>query len=116
MTTEPDVAAIPDERMRSILGGIRPYTVVILRQGPNHDGPDADALVWAHGKRNLALRADGRLAIVMPIGDPDAAGLQIFAIDAAEVRELMETDPAIRAGVLEYRIHIGRSFPGDALP
>ena len=95
----------------------------ILKAGPNFlpPGPDRTSgvtkIIWAHGKRNYALRSAGLMPIVCPIGDGSGvAGVSIFAADPEEVDRIMSGDPAVQAGVLTYEIHPTRTFPGSALP
>ena len=107
---------ITDEFMREMLGQSKTYTMVILRPGANYGG-DNDATIWEHGRRNFALRAEGKLAIVVPItDDTDACGLGIFDAGADEVTGLMDSDPGVQAGVFTYEVHPFRGFPGDTLP
>jgi hypothetical protein len=108
---------ITDEHMRTMLGTTRPYTLVVLRNGPHYDSPDARTIIWEHGRRNFQLRAAGTLAVVLPVGDGTGlAGVGIFTTDRAETERIMAGDPAVRAGVLVAEIHESRSFPGDGLP
>jgi hypothetical protein len=110
---------ITDEHMREMLGRTRPYTIVILRAGPNWDVLEAERgkIVWEHGRRNFSLRADGRLPIVCPVTDgSDVRGLGIFSVDAEETERIMDEDPGVRAGIFVYELHPCLGFPGDALP
>jgi len=73
--------------------------------------------VWEHGRRNFVLRAEGKLSIVCPVVDgKDVRGLRIFNASPEETKKIMDEDPAVKAGVLAYEIHLCRSFPGDCLP
>jgi hypothetical protein len=114
------VSALPeisDEFMQEQLGRTREYTLVLLQATPTRQNPDADALVWEHGRRNFALRQAGLLAIVGPLQDDGPiAGMGIFAADPAETAKIMDGDPAVQAGIFTYEVHPVRSFPGDALP
>jgi len=110
---------ITDEHMREMLGRTRPYTIVILRAGPNRDVPEAERerIVWEHGRRNFSLRANGHLPIVCPVTDgSDVRGLGIFSVDVEETKRIMDEDPGVRAGIFVYEVHPCLSFPGDALP
>jgi hypothetical protein len=108
---------ITDEQMRALLPTTKAYTAVILKAGPNYLTDGRDAIVWEHGRRNFALRADGRLAIVCPVNDDsDVNGIGVFNLDAEQTREVMDDDPGVRAGVFTYEVHPCRSFPGDTLP
>jgi len=87
------------------------------KKGPRFKMPDVYPVIWEHGRRNYALRADGILAIVCPISDDtEIAGIGIFNADVEQTKRLMDGDPAVAEGVLNYEIHPTRSFPGDELP
>jgi uncharacterized protein YciI len=65
----------------------------------------------------MSLRQAGILSIVCPIVDGEEyAGIGIFNRSIEEAREIMDDDPAVKAGVLTYSVHPGKGFPGDALP
>lgn len=108
---------ISDEFMRQMLMTTRNYCVVILKVGPNRHEDGVEKIVWEHGRRNFALRAEGKLCIVCPISDgSDVRGIGIFNADVEEVKKIMDEDPGVKAGVFVYEIHAARSFPGDSLP
>jgi hypothetical protein len=110
------MAEITDELMREMLTRSKAYSLMILKAGPNYGTDGADKIVWEHGRRNFALRADGLLSIVCPVPDEsEVCGIGIFDADASEVRRLMDGDPGVRTGVFVYEVHPCRSFPGDAL-
>jgi hypothetical protein len=111
------MTAITDEFMQQMLSTTRKYCIFILKAGPNKHMDGAEKIIWEHGRRNFALRADGILSIVCPISDgSNVAGVGIFNANAEEVKKIMDEDPAVKAGVLVYEIHACRSFPGDSLP
>ncbi len=108
---------ITDEYMRQMLSTTRAYCIVILKAGPNRHEDGGEKIIWEHGRRNFALRADGVLSIVCPISDEsDVAGVGIFNAPVEEVKKIMDEDPGVKAGVLVYEVHACRSFPGDSLP
>jgi hypothetical protein len=107
---------ITDEYMREMRAKTKGYTFLMLKPGPRRFEPGADTIIWEHGRRNFALRAEGILSIVCPIGNGEIAGIGIFDRTLEEVDALMKEDPAVMAGVLVYELHACRSFPGDALP
>lgn len=110
-------ASITDEFMRQMISTTKNYSIVILKAGPNRHIEGADKIIWEHGRRNFALRADGVLAIVCPIRDgSDVAGVGIFDADLEEVHKIMKGDSAVQAGVVVYEVHATRGFPGDSLP
>jgi hypothetical protein len=111
------VVEISDEYMRDQLTKVKPYTLMMLRVGPNWDTADRDKIIWEHGRRNMALRADGIMPIVCPIGDDSPwCGIGIFDADEQETARIMDGDPGVRAGVFEYELHPVRGFPGSELP
>lgn len=110
------MADITDEFMRQLMTQTKAYTVVLLSRTDRY-GPDSEAVVWEHGRRNFSLRADGVLSVVCPVrDDTDLAGIGIFNATPEEVSALMEADPGVLAGIFSYEVHPVRSFPGDALP
>ncbi len=103
--------------MRQMISTTRNYCVVILKAGPNRNMPGVEKIIWEHGRRNFALREDGVLSIVCPVGDgSDVSGIGIFNADIDEVKKIMDDDPGVKEGVFVYEIHPCRSFPGDCLP
>lgn len=111
------MADISDEYMREQLARTREYALVLLKAGPEYGKDGSDAIVWEHGRRNFALRADGLLSIVSPVtDDTELCGVGIFDTTVERAAEIMEGDPGVRAGVFTYEVHPLRSFPGDALP
>ena len=74
-------------------------------------------LVWEHGRRNMQLHAEGKMALVGPIaGGGELVGISVFSISEPEARALMDADPAVQAGlfVCDYVTWFG--VPGDGLP
>ena len=111
------MAAITDEYMRGMLAKSRNYSIVILKATPKKNEAGAEKIVFEHARRNFSLRADGILSIVCPItDDSEVRGIGIFNASPAEVKEIMDGDPGVTAGIFTYEIHPGKGFPGDALP
>ncbi len=109
--------SISDEFMREMLGQARSYTLVLLKATDKADEPEARAIVWEHGRRNFALRAEGLLSIVCPLTDDTGlAGICIFNASPDEAARIMDGDPGVQAGIFTYDVHPVRGFPGDSLP
>ena len=107
---------ITDEHMMQMMGSTRTYTAVILSAGPNISSPDAKKIIWEHGRRNFALRADGLLSIVCPVLESnDVKGIGISNADINETKKIMDEDPGVIAGIFVYGLYNCRSFPGDSL-
>ncbi|WP_124711481.1 hypothetical protein [Gordonia insulae] len=113
----PELPIITDEEMRTSLQYAQPYSVVILRAGPRYQTPEAESIIWEHGRRNFALRAAGALSVVLPVlDDSDVCGVGIFDRDVDTTTALMNDDPGVLAEVFTFEVHPARGFPGDALP
>jgi hypothetical protein len=111
------MTTITDEFMGEMLSKSKNYSVVILKATPKRSEPGADKIVWEHGRRNFALRAQGLLSIVCPlVGDSEVRGVEIFSVGVEDVKKTLDEDPAVKAGILIYEVYTCRSFPGDALP
>jgi len=122
-TDDSQLPSVTDEMLNEALETIRPYTVVVLKAGPTyaapgaHRDPEITSTIWAHGKRNYALRAAGFMPIVCPVLDKSSVvGIGIFDAPVEDVDRIMLSDPGVRTGVFIYDIHPVRSFPGSTLP
>jgi hypothetical protein len=108
---------VTDEFMRQMISRTKSYCAVILKAGPNRNKAGVEKVIWEHGRRNFALRANGLLSIVFPVSDgSDVSGIGIFNASIDEVKRIMDEDPGVKEGVFVYEIHTCRSFPGDCLP
>lgn len=84
---------------------------------PKRNEPGVEKIIWEHGRRNFALRADGVLPIVCPVNDgSNVKGVGIFNASVEQVKKIMDEDPGVKAGVFVYGIHVCRGFPRDCLP
>ena len=111
------MTTITDEYMRQMLSQTKQYCIVILKAGPQKHTDGAEKIIWEHGRRNFALRADGLLPIVCPVSDgSDVSGIGIFNAPIEAVKKIMDEDPGVKAGIFVYELHPCRSFPGASLP
>lgn len=89
--------------------GMRNYVVVFLRTGPTKiaDKDELNKIFAGHLANINRLAAEGKLAIAGPFSkDPDYRGMFIFAVETPEEAKLLvETDPAVKAGVLIADYH-----------
>lgn len=122
-TGEGDLPQISDEEFATVRGSLRPYTVVVLLQGPRFEPPDAGftsevaRMILAHGRRNASLRRAGLMPIVCPIADGSSvAGVSILDADREEADRIMSNDPGVVAGVFTYELHDAHGIPGSTLP
>ena len=87
---------------------IRKYYLVMLKTGSNrtHDSATAVKIQQQHLDNINRLYYEGKLKVAGPFGkNPNWAGL--FVMDVAteeEVKQLLQTDPAISSGRLAYEI------------
>lgn len=108
---------ITDEFMKEMMLKTKEYTVVILKSTEKIKESGMEKIIWEHGRRNFGLREEGILSIVCPIRDGSAvSGVGIFNRNPEEVKEIMDGDHGVMAGIFTYEIHASRSFPGDRLP
>lgn len=110
------MTTITDEELRQLLRNAKPYTVALMRWGPNRHTEGVEDIRWEHSRRMASLRADGVMSITCPVGDETLVGVGILNLAPEQASEILDGDPCVKAGVFVYELHSGRSFPGDALP
>ena len=111
------LSTVTDEAMRERLQQAAPYTLMVLKLLRSEVRAEDRPVVWEHGRRNMALVDAGLLAVVLPVGDGSGlAGIGVFTVGPDEVREIMDADPGVRAGIFDYEVHPARGFPGSTLP
>ena len=88
---------------------MKTYQMVFLYKGPNRnqDSVEAMRIQEEHLKNIQRLADEGKLIVAGPFLDnQDLRGIFIFDVESEkEVMELVETDPAIKAGRLRYEVH-----------
>jgi len=108
--------AVTDDAMRSRIAQATSYTVMVLHTTAAFARPACDAIVWEHGRRNMALADAGLLPVVLPATDDSGiAGYGVFNADLDTTRHIMEADPGVRAGIFRAELHPVRGFPGSRL-
>lgn len=90
---------------------MKQYWFVMLTKGKDRDKITDTAIInklqAGHMANMEVMAAAGKLIVAGPFGD-DGNWRGIFIFDAAskeEVEKLLQTDPAIKAGRLDYEIH-----------
>lgn len=121
-TDDSSLPEVTEADLRASLATTRPYTIVVLKAGPNYSapGPDRDpdvaAIILRHGRRNASLRLAGLLRVVCPVADgSEVAGIGIFDATPEETNLIYSRDPAVKAGILTFEIHPTRAFPDSSL-
>ncbi len=122
-TDDSSLPEISDDEFAQMRNAARPYTVMILKAGPDFEMPGSERgeqvteIIMAHGKRNARLYRAGLMPIICPIGDGSGVtGIGVFDASPQDVQRIMDADPGVQAGVFTYEVHACRSFPGSALP
>lgn len=111
-----ELPEVSDDAMRAGLAATKAYCLIILKATPKLVRPEVDGIIWEHGRRNFALRAAGLMNIVCPVQDgSEVCGIGIFDAAPEQVREIMDGDPGVVAGIFSYELHPCRGFPGSAL-
>lgn len=89
--------------------GMRHYVMAFLKQctAVVKDSVQRAQLMQAHLKNIGRLSKEGKLAIAGPFMDGgNYAGVYIFAVSKVEeAKALVETDPAVKAGVFAFEMH-----------
>ena len=97
------------------------YYMVFLTKGPNRDNSDTAAVMKLqreHLENIDRLHQEGYIAMAGPfIDNQDLRGIFIFDCESKEkVDSLVKTDPAIKAGRLDYEIKPWFTKKGVCLP
>ena len=90
--------------------GMRKYVIVLLKPGPVKitDSVKRKEVFEGHMKNIERLANEGKLAIAGPfLGKGPFSGIFIFSVSTVEeAKALVDTDPAVKAGVFEMEAHL----------
>jgi uncharacterized protein YciI len=112
-----------DEALAKKLGaddfGMKNYVFVILKTGENTtvDKEDLNILFRGHMENIQRLVKEGKLIVAGPFGKNDKSWRGLFILDVKtveEARELVNTDPAIKAGI--FAVDLVPWYGSAALP
>jgi len=102
--------------MKDHLKLAKSYSLVILRKTEKRKEPEADKIVWEHGRRNFQLIEQGLASIVCPINDgSEYSGIKILNVPISEAIKIMDEDEGVKAGIFTYEVHACLGFPGSTL-
>jgi len=110
------MAEITSEEIMAEVAKGKPYTLVLLKRGPNFES--MAHLQMQHLQHIFGMRHAGQELITLPIMDPDSelAGIGLFATaDKEEAARLTSADPVVIAGRLTFEILGCMGLPGDAV-
>lgn len=88
--------------------GMRTYVFAMLKRGKTtFETAKRQELINGHLKNIGRLAEEGKLVLAGPfMDDQDWRGIYIFNVKTVEeAQKLVETDPAIQAGVFEFELH-----------
>ncbi len=88
---------------------MKSYVFVLLTPGTNklEKGEVRDSIFRGHRKNIGRLAESGKLVLAGPFGDNEKSYLGIFILNVktiSEAKELLQTDPAIKAKVLDAEL------------
>lgn len=107
---------ITDEQIRRLAESAKPFSLAVLRWGPERQMDGADATELEHQRRMVSLRADGVIAVLCPVTSETLAGIAVMTVSPEEAEEIMAGDPCVRARMIVCEVHPCHGFPGDVLP
>jgi hypothetical protein len=107
---------VTDEQVQRLVETAAPFSLALLRWGPERFREGADDTEREHQRRMVALRSDGLIAILCPIASDSLCGLAILPVTTREAVKIMEEDPCVKAGMMTFDVLQCHGFPGDALP
>ncbi|HWJ91194.1 MAG TPA: YciI family protein [Flavisolibacter sp.] len=89
--------------------GMKQYVMVFLKAGPVKvtDSAQRNQLLQGHLQNIMRLAKEGKLLVAGPFLDKtDIAGIFIFDVRTIdEARTVVNTDPAVRAGMFDVELH-----------
>ena len=89
--------------------GMKQYIMAFLKRGRSRsqDSTQRAEIQEAHLKNIMRLAAEGKLIVAGPfLDDKNIRGIFIFNVESIdEAKKLTESDPAVKAGVLEMELH-----------
>lgn len=107
---------VTDEQIQALAATAKPYSLAQLRWGPDRHQNGSEAIELEHQRRLVSLRADGVIAILLPVVSDTVAGVAIITECLERAQEIMAGDPCVQAGMMTCEIFQCLGFPGDMLP
>ena len=97
---------------------MKPYTVLLLKKGPQFASEEAQKIIQAeHLPHLFKLRNEGKMLLSMPVMDnTDVAAVGIYnSLNKEELKKLTETEPAVLKGVFTYELLNSVGMKGDTM-
>ena len=108
---------ITNEYIQQQLQKAKQYCVFVFKAGPTRNQPDAEQIQWEHIRYLFRLREEGRLLITCAVmGKAETMCIGVLnTTNLEEAQSILDEDPNVKAGRLNYETHICMGFPGDEL-
>lgn len=106
-----------DDAMNEQVMNAQPYSLVLLKAGPNSKHDTAPDLMWEHARRNVGLRDAGVLAAAFTVVDSNSEtwGIRVFTATVDDTVALMNNDPGVAAEVFTFEVHPCRGFASEQI-
>lgn len=103
------------------LAKLKPYVLLILKKGENYGMSDTPRIIQSEHLPYVFKQReeDGIMVLTMPIMDnsTDFTAIAIYnTTDKEKVKNLVDSDPAVMAGIFNYEIVSSIGLAGDTLP
>jgi uncharacterized protein YciI len=110
---------ITDDFIQGKISSGKQYCLFLYLSGPNRNQSEAESekLQQKHLRYLFKLRDDGILILNGPVTDKSPLrGIGIFnCTDKNAAKQLLDADPAVKAGRLIYEVYSWFGLPGDSL-
>lgn len=106
---------VTEEFIRSSVASAKPYSLVVLRRGPNFDS--TAHLQMEHLKHIFTLRLAGQQVLTCPVMDPgsEIVGIALMPMGKDEATALTAADPGVKAGRVTFEVLGCMAMPGDGV-
>ncbi len=109
-------AMVTDEQIQALAATARPFSVALLSWTSDRYMDGADATELEHQRRLVSLRADGVIAVLLPVVSETLSGVIVMTVPVEEATAIMDGDPCVQAGMMRCEVYSAHGFPGDGLP
>ena len=110
---------IPPDSVMALLAKGKSYTLVFLKAGKDipKKGENAQQMQMEHLTNLFTLERQGKISIFGPVvKDEKLRGIIVFnSTDKKYIKDELEKDPYIKAGILKYELLDWFSIPGQRI-
>ena len=109
-------ATVTNEQIQALAQTAKPYSLAILHWEPGRTMAGADAIELEHQRRMVSLRAEGVIAVLLPVASDSMAGVAVMTVSVEKAAEIMAGDPCVQAGMMRCDVLLCHGFAGDGIP